>query len=143
MKPFSPSILLALTLVVFAAVEKSTARAAAIGKSNIVFILADDSGLGEFGCYGGKAIRTPRLDRMAAEGMRFTQSYAGSPVCAPSRCVLMTGLHTGHARIRDNNPAVGGQLEAYAEGREGARPRAVVRDCPGRPRGASQRRCRQ
>jgi arylsulfatase A-like enzyme len=69
---------------------------------NIIFILADDLGYGDLGCYGQKQIRTPNLDRMAREGMRFTQFYAGSTVCAPSRCVLMTGLHTGHAYIRGN-----------------------------------------
>jgi len=71
-------------------------------KPNIIFILADDLGYGELGCYGQKKIKTPSLDRMAAEGMRFTQFYAGSTVCAPSRCVLMTGLNTGHGRVRGN-----------------------------------------
>lgn len=71
-------------------------------KPNIVFILADDLGYGDLGCYGQKQIATPHLDRMAAEGMRFTQAYAGSTVCAPSRCTLMTGLHTGHAAVRTN-----------------------------------------
>ncbi len=71
-------------------------------KPNIIYILADDLGYGDLGCYGQRAIQTPNLDRMAAEGMRFSQHYAGSTVCAPSRCVLMTGLHTGHARIRGN-----------------------------------------
>lgn len=71
-------------------------------KPNIIFILADDLGYGDLGCYGQKRIKTPELDRMAAEGMRFIQHYAGSTVCAPSRCSLMTGLHTGHARIRGN-----------------------------------------
>lgn len=69
---------------------------------NIIFILADDLGYAELGSYGQKKIRTPNLDRMAAEGIRFTQFYAGSPVCAPSRYVLMTGRHGGHAYIRDN-----------------------------------------
>jgi arylsulfatase len=69
---------------------------------NIIFILADDLGWGDLGSYGQKKIRTPSLDRMAAEGVRFTNFYAGSPVCAPSRCVLMTGKHGGHAFIRDN-----------------------------------------
>lgn len=69
---------------------------------NIIFILADDLGWGDVGCYGQKKIKTPRLDRMARQGVRFTQFYAGSPVCAPSRCVLMTGLHSGHAFIRNN-----------------------------------------
>ena len=67
---------------------------------NIIFILADDLGYGDLGCYGQKQIQTPHIDRLAAEGMRFTQCYAGSTVCAPSRCCLMTGYHTGHARIR-------------------------------------------
>jgi arylsulfatase A-like enzyme len=69
---------------------------------NVILILADDLGYGDVGCYGQKHIRTPRLDRMAGEGLRFTQFYAGSTVCAPSRCVLMTGLHVGHAYIRGN-----------------------------------------
>ncbi len=71
-------------------------------RPNVVFILADDLGYGELGCYGQRLIQTPNLDRMAAEGMRFTQFYAGSTVCAPSRCVLMTGRHTGHATVRGN-----------------------------------------
>ncbi|MCS6775377.1 MAG: arylsulfatase [Chloroherpetonaceae bacterium] len=70
---------------------------------NIIFILADDLGYGDLGCYGQKHIRTPHLDRMAREGMRFTQFYAGSTVCAPSRSVLMTGLHTGHTPVRGNS----------------------------------------
>jgi len=69
---------------------------------NIVFVLADDLGYGELGCYGQERIRTPRLDALAAEGLRFTRHVAGSPVCAPSRCVLLTGLHPGHAQVRDN-----------------------------------------
>ncbi|HXI51033.1 MAG TPA: arylsulfatase [Candidatus Saccharimonadales bacterium] len=69
---------------------------------NIVFILADDLGYGELGCYGQERIRTPNLDRLAAEGMRFTRCYAGTTVCAPSRASLMTGLHTGHVSIRGN-----------------------------------------
>lgn len=77
-------------------------RSAAARPPNIIFILADDLGYGDLGCYGQKRIRTPNLDRMAAEGMRFTQAYAGSTVCAPSRSVLMTGQHTGHTRIRGN-----------------------------------------
>jgi len=72
-------------------------------RPNIIFILADDLGYGDLGCYGQKQIQTPVLDRLAADGMRFTQCYAGSTVCAPSRCCLMTGLHTGHARVRGND----------------------------------------
>lgn len=71
-------------------------------KPNIIFILADDLGFGDLGCYGQKQILTKNLDKMAAQGIRFTQHYAGSTVCAPSRCCLMTGLHTGHCWIRGN-----------------------------------------
>lgn len=77
-------------------------RAASASRPNIVFILADDLGYGDLGCYGQRRIPTPNIDRLASEGLRFTQAYAGSTVCAPSRCALMTGLHTGHARIRGN-----------------------------------------
>ena len=80
----------------------ATSVAAQQRKPNIIFILADDLGYGDLGSYGQTKIRTPYLDQMAKEGMRFTQFYAGSPVCAPSRCVLMTGKHGGHAFIRDN-----------------------------------------
>lgn len=76
---------------------------------NVIFILADDLGYAELGCYGQKKIRTPYLDRMAAQGMRFTQWYCGSPVCAPSRCALMTGKHGGHAWVRDNRQAQPGK----------------------------------
>src|SRR5918993_5276589 len=82
---------------------------------NIVFILADDLGYGELGSYGQRRIRTPRLDRMAAEGMRFTQFYSGSTVCAPSRGTLLTGLHTGHAHVRDNHE-LGGFLDEEERG---------------------------
>jgi arylsulfatase A-like enzyme len=80
-----------------------TARAADPTRPpNIVVLLADDLGWGDLGCYGQKKIKTPNLDKLAAEGIRFTQCYAGSTVCAPSRCTLMTGLHTGHCYIRGN-----------------------------------------
>lgn len=71
-------------------------------RPNIVFILADDLGVGELGCYGQKKIKTPNIDRLAAEGIRLTSHYAGAPVCACSRCSLMTGKHMGHAYVRDN-----------------------------------------
>ena len=71
-------------------------------RPNIIFVLADDLGYGDLGCYGQKTIDTPNLDLVAAQGMRFTQHYAGSTVCAPSRCALMTGLHTGHCYVRGN-----------------------------------------
>ncbi|MCW5980975.1 MAG: arylsulfatase [Bryobacteraceae bacterium] len=76
---------------------------AQVRKPNIVLILADDLGYGDLGCYGQRRIRTPHIDRLAAEGVRFTQAYAGSTVCAPSRCCLETGYHTGHARTRGNH----------------------------------------
>lgn len=75
-------------------------------RPNIVLIVADDLGYGDLGAYGQEQIRTPNLDRMAEEGLRFTQFYAGSTVCAPSRSVLMTGRHTGHTPIRGNNPVL-------------------------------------
>ncbi|MHC4143482.1 MAG: arylsulfatase [Planctomycetota bacterium] len=71
---------------------------------NIIFIMADDLGYGDLGCYGQTLIKTPNIDRLAAQGIRFTQAYAGSTVCAPSRGILMTGLHNGHAPVRDNVP---------------------------------------
>ncbi len=71
-------------------------------KPNIIYIMTDDLGYGDLGCYGQKTVQTSNIDRMAAEGKRFTDCYAGSTVCAPSRCCLMTGYHTGHARIRGN-----------------------------------------
>jgi len=80
----------------------SAADAQGAKKPNIIFIMADDLGYGDLGCYGQKKIKTPNIDRLAKQGMRFLQAYAGSTVCAPSRCVLMTGKHTGHARVRGN-----------------------------------------
>src|SRR5262245_16289582 len=71
-------------------------------KPNIVFILADDLGYGDLGCYGQDKIKTPNIDGLAGHGMKFTQFYAGSTVCAPSRCALMTGKHTGHCTVRGN-----------------------------------------
>ena len=79
----------------------------AADKPNVIVILADDLGYGDLSCYGQQTLHTPNLDRMARDGLRFTRHYAGSTVCAPSRCVLMTGLHTGHCRVRGNGP---GQL---------------------------------
>jgi len=71
-------------------------------RPNIIFILADDLGYGDLGCFGQQTIQTPNIDRLAVEGMRFTDHYAGSTVCAPSRCCLMTGLHSGHTLVRGN-----------------------------------------
>lgn len=80
----------------------SNREASAPALPNIVLIIADDLGYGNLGCYGQKHIRTPALDRMAAGGMKFTRFYAGAPVCLPSRVCLMTGLHSGHSRVRIN-----------------------------------------
>jgi arylsulfatase A-like enzyme len=79
-------------------------------KPNIIFIMADDMGYGDLGCYGQKHIQTPNIDRLAEEGTRFTDCYTGSAVCAPSRSVLMTGRHTGHTRVRGNMGKAGGTL---------------------------------
>ncbi len=96
-----------LLVVVFALAGLLTAQARgakgkAVRQPNIIFILGDDLGYGELGCYGQKLIQTPNIDRMAEEGMRFTQCYSGSTVCSPSRSTLITGLHTGHTPIRNN-----------------------------------------
>jgi len=79
-------------------------------RPNIIFIMADDMGYGDLGCYGQEHIQTPNIDKLAEEGMRFTDCYAGSTVCAPSRSVLMTGQHTGHTRVRNNMGKVGGTV---------------------------------
>ncbi len=73
-------------------------------KPNVILFLVDDMGYGDLGCYGQKVIKTPHLDQLARDGMKFTRCYSGSTVCAPSRCVLMTGKHTGTATIRGNGP---------------------------------------
>ncbi len=101
LRPRSLAIIAGLLLPFF--VNPATAQTpAAARKPNIIFILADDLGYGDLGCYGQQKIKTPNLDKMAAQGMRFKQVYAGSTVCAPSRCALMTGKNTGHCRIRGN-----------------------------------------
>ena len=97
-------------LMAFPAIPHSDTPAGS--KPNIIFILADDLGYGELGCYGQTKIRTPRIDRLAAEGLRFSQHYSGSPVCAPSRCTLLTGKHTGHASIRATRSARSSRSEA-------------------------------
>jgi len=87
----------------FSSAQPAASATAKAPRPNILFIIADDLGYGDLGCYGQKKIQTPNLDRLAAEGTVFTQYYAGSTVCAPSRCALLTGKHTGHARIRGNS----------------------------------------
>lgn len=104
--------LLTFLFVVLSAAAVATASQP--GKPNIIFILADDLGYGELGSYGQQLIQTPHLDRMAAEGMRFTQFYAGSTVCAPSRSVLMTGQHLGHTTVRGNAGSAGAAAQTLA-----------------------------
>lgn len=98
MIPLARFLVISLVLML-----RAPGQAAEPQRPNIIFILADDLGYGDVGAYGQKLIRTPRIDQLAREGMRFTQFYSGAPSCAPSRCVLMTGKHTGHARIRANS----------------------------------------
>lgn len=105
MKSLLTGILMSLVLSV--AAQRS-------GKPNIIYIYADDLGYGELGCYGQQKIKTPNLDKLAAEGMRFADHYTGAPVCAPARCILMTGRHSGHAYIRGNY-----ELGGFEDDKEG------------------------
>lgn len=89
-------------ILVFLALVLFTSLSPKKQKPNIIFILADDLGYGDLACFGSKIIKTPHLDQMAAEGIKLTNFYSGSTVCAPSRCALMTGKHTGNAYIRGN-----------------------------------------
>lgn len=98
MNCFKGCLFLALSLSVFP--QRAEAQ------PNIIFVMADDLGYGDLSCYGQTAFRTPYLDLMAAEGMRFTDAYSGSTVCAPSRSTLMTGLHAGHTSVRSNTGGV-------------------------------------
>lgn len=92
-------------IVLLAAVLTAALPAlSAAPRPNVIFIITDDLGYGDLSCYGQKNFKTPHLDRLAAEGVRFTNHYSGAPVCAPSRCTLLTGYHTGHASIRGNGP---------------------------------------
>jgi arylsulfatase A len=87
----------ALSVLVLATCSKSNDSSLdAQQQPNIIYILADDLGYGDLSCYGQKHFKTPHIDQLAEEGMRFTQHYAGSTVCAPSRSSLLTGMHTGH-----------------------------------------------
>ena len=96
------ALCIAIAAVVAGCAGQTPARHASEERPNIIWILADDLGYGDLGSYGQQRIQTPELDRMASEGMRFTDAYAGFTVCAPSRSVLMTGQHTGHTRVRRN-----------------------------------------
>ena len=109
------------SLVAAMVATTTTSAAEPATKPNIVFILADDLGHGDLGCYGQTKIRTPNIDRLAAEGMRFTSFYCGCSVCAPSRCALMTGKHMGHATVRDNMQRAPG-----AEGQHAMEPGTVT-----------------
>lgn len=96
-----PTVAVAMSFI-NSAESGNSKRSEMQSKPNVIYILADDLGYGDIGCYGQKKIKTPNLDQMVREGMLFSQHYSGCTVCAPSRCSLMTGLHTGHAQIRGN-----------------------------------------
>lgn len=105
-----------MMLIVFFAISCSKKKEE-VSKPNIIFIMADDMGYADAGCYGQELIKTPNIDLLAKEGMRFTQCYSGSSVCAPARSVLMTGMHTGHTRVRGNFGKGGVKGLAGIEGR--------------------------
>jgi arylsulfatase A-like enzyme len=92
------SLILVLAMLPLPALAQDATR------PNVIFIMADDLGFGDLGCYGQKLIEPPNINRLAADGIRFTQAYAGSTVCTASRSVLRTGLHNGHTPARDNVP---------------------------------------
>ncbi len=94
-----------LSLMLFLVLITSCSPAEIETRPNIIYIMADDLGYGDLGCYGQEIIQTPNIDRLASSGVRFTQHYAGNTVCAPSRCALMTGYHMGHAQVRGNRQA--------------------------------------
>lgn len=107
--------LVLLVLFFYASINIGIAQARSnVRKPNIIYIYADDLGYGELGCYGQTKIKTPNLDRMAKEGMRFTQHYTSTPVCAPARCMLLTGRNGGHSYIRGNY-----ELGDFEDDREG------------------------
>ena len=108
---FRQARLLFALLVALHCFAVATAIADAAPPPNVVLIVADDLGYCELGCFGQEKIKTPHLDKLASQGMRLTQHYSGNAVCAPSRCVLMTGKHPGHAFIRSNK-----QWKPRAEG---------------------------
>ena len=110
---------LAIPLQVPRLIAISLASPATSVRPNVIFLLADDLGYGDIGAFGQKKIRTPNLDQLAKDGMRLTHHYSGHNVCAPSRCVLMTGKHPGHAYIRDNRR---GFRQADMKGDEGQEP---------------------
>lgn len=95
-------LILSSVYTAFSCNQASSDEKQATEKPNIIFIMADDLGYSDLGCYGQQLIKTPKIDSMAAHGMKFTQCYSGASVCAPSRSVLMTGMHTGHTTVRGN-----------------------------------------
>jgi len=101
-------------IIAFSFLYQVTIEASPRRRPNIILIMADDLGWKELGCYGQRKIETPHIDRLAAEGMMFMQAYAGSAVCAPSRCNLLSGKHGGHAYIRNN-----GEIKSKTPGRFG------------------------
>lgn len=111
-------MLIRLLLLLCAAASSALGAQAPARRPNIIFLLADDLGYGDIGAYGQTKIRTPNLDQLARDGMRFTQHYSGHNVCAPSRCVLMTAKHPGHAYIRENRGGVGMGNGQGGEGQE-------------------------
>ena len=100
--PIPLARLVLIPIVLLGLAKSALGRPAEVARPNIIFILADDLGYSELGSYGQKKIKTPNLDRLAGQGMRFTRNYSGNAVCAPSRCVFMTGKHPGHAFVRNN-----------------------------------------
>ena len=96
------SLLVLLALAASSFTDPSYAAPSSAEKPNIIYILLDDAGYGDLGCYGQRKFSTPNIDRLATEGMKFTDHYSGSTVCAPTRCSLLTGLHTGHCFVRGN-----------------------------------------
>lgn len=96
-------IILLLQVLLFVQCQGVQEKQVNSSKPNIIYILADDLGYGELGCFGQEKIETPNIDALAENGIKFTQHYSGAPVCAPSRCVLLTGKHMGHAQVRGND----------------------------------------
>lgn len=101
-KQFLSTLTLIFVALFVAACSEKSAKKTPVQKPNIIYILADDLGYGDLSCYGQEKFKTPNIDKLATDGMLFTQHYAGSTVCAPSRSALMTGLHTGHTDVRGN-----------------------------------------
>ena len=130
LKPIAAGSITAFIFFCFSSCSDK-AKAEGIGNNsrpNIVFIMADDLGYNDLGCYGQQQILTPNIDRMASEGIRFTDFFAGSTVCAPSRSVLMTGQHAGHTRIRANYAREGGLRKPPGSSREASHRRVGLKE---------------